>query len=214
MARASVNHGAAQMPSWPATCVVVQTPSGYAASPPMSSTRSERSSKPCSAAKNGTCVVPACVMSGPSPDTAALRMRSCCTSQPTTSVSTLMPVFSANGFSKVSMSFLGSGPLGMIHSRTVWPLRLSVPVAAVLELELESSSSPPQAPTPTASTRAARAHAIHEILRTVFLSSYENGFGGERHCTGPTDLLARDHPLAGAVAVEPRTINSTGSVTG
>jgi hypothetical protein len=145
----------------------------------MSPTRSERSSNPCSAAKNGTCVVPAWVTSGPSPETAALRMRSCITSQPTTSVSTLMPVFAVNGSSSLSMSFLGSGPLGMIQSRTVWPLRLSGPDAALLALELEpESSSPPQAPTPTASARAATAHAIHEILlRTVpFLSSLQKRF--------------------------------------
>ena len=79
------------------------------------------SSKPPSAAKNGTCVVPACVMSGPSPETAALRMRSNCTSQPTTSVSTLTPVFSVNGFRSASMSSLGFGPLGMIQSLTVPP---------------------------------------------------------------------------------------------
>ena len=145
----------------------------------MSSTRPERSSKPCSAAKNGTCVVPACVMSGPSPETAALRMRSCCTSQPTTSVSTLTPVFAVNGSSSLSMSFFGSGPLGMIHSRTVCPLRLSGPVAALLEPEPEpESSSSPQAPTPTASTRAAKAHAIHEILlgTVPFLSSLQKRF--------------------------------------
>src|SRR5215207_198183 len=188
MARASVNHGTDQVPSWPSTSVVAQTPSGYAPAPPTSSTRSDRSSNPCSAAKNGTCVVPACVTSGPSPETAALRMRSCCTSQPTTSVSTLMPVFAVNGSNSASMSFLGSGPLGMIHSRTVWPLRASVPDAALLALEPEpaSSSSPPQAPTPTASTRAARAHAIHEILLLTvpFLSSLQ-----KRFCSSsPTDL--------------------------
>ena len=79
------------------------------------------SSNPPSAAKNGTWVVPACVTSGASPETAALRMRSNCTSQPTTSVSTLMPVFSVNGFRSASMSSLGFGPLGMIQSLTVPP---------------------------------------------------------------------------------------------
>ena len=121
MARASVNHGSAHVPSRPTTCVVCHTPFGYAASPPTSSVCFEMSSKPPSAAKNGTCVVPACVTSGPSPEIAALRMRSNCTSQPTTSVSTLTPVFSVNGFRRASMSSLGFGPLGMIQSRTVPP---------------------------------------------------------------------------------------------
>ena len=78
------------------------------------------------------------------------------------------------------MSFLGSGPLGMIHKRTVCPLRLSSPDAPVLALEFDEpeSSSSPQAPTPTASTRAIRAQAIHVILlRTVlFLSSLRKRF--------------------------------------
>ena len=79
------------------------------------------SSKPPSAAKNGTCVVPACVTSGPSPEIAELRMRSNCTSQPTTSTLTLTPFFCSNGLTRASMSGLGLGPLGMIHSRTVPP---------------------------------------------------------------------------------------------
>jgi hypothetical protein len=109
-------------------------------------------------------------MSGPSPETAALRMRSCWTSQPTTSVSTLIPVLAVNGANSLSMSFLGSGPLGMIQSRTVSPRRLAaLELSCVLEL-LEPESSSPQAATPTASTRARAAHAIHVILlRTVSL---------------------------------------------
>ena len=116
-----MNHGIAHVPSWPTTWVVFHTPSAYASSPPMSSTRLERSSKPPSAAKNGTWVVPACVTSGPSPETAALRIRSSCTPQSTTSTSTLIPVFSVNGTSDASMSSLGWGPFGMIHSFTVVP---------------------------------------------------------------------------------------------
>ena len=73
----------------------------------MSLTRLERSSKPPSAAKNGTWVVPACVMSGPSPETAALRMRSNWTSQPTSSTLTLIPVFAVNGATVFSMSGTG-----------------------------------------------------------------------------------------------------------
>jgi 1,4-dihydroxy-2-naphthoate octaprenyltransferase len=44
-----------------------------------------------------------------------------------------MPVLSVNGFSAASMSSCGRGPLGMIHSFTVVPLRISLllPVAAL-----------------------------------------------------------------------------------
>jgi hypothetical protein len=120
--RASVNHGTAQVPSRPTTCVVAQMPGAYAPALPMSLTRSLRSSNPPSAAKNGTCVVPACVTSGPWPETAALRIRSNWTSQPTSSTLTSMPVRRSKGATIRSVSLTGSGPLFMTHSRTVCPL--------------------------------------------------------------------------------------------
>ena len=87
----------------------------------MSATRSLRFWKPPSAAKNGTWVVPACVTSGPWPETAAFLMRSSWTSQPTTSTLTLTPVWSSNGLTVFSMSACGCGPLGMIQKLTVVP---------------------------------------------------------------------------------------------
>src|SRR3954469_15663202 len=136
----------AQLRPWRTTWVVFQTPSAYAPEPPMSLTRSLRSAKPPSAAKNGTWVVPAWVMSGPSPETAALPKRAGWTPQSTASTSTLMPVFAVNGFSDASMSSLGCGPLGMIHTRTVVPGLMSdfAAFALVLLLDLVASSSPPQ----------------------------------------------------------------------
>src|SRR4051812_7362619 len=169
----------AHVPSWPTTWVVFQTPSAYAPEPPMSLTRSVRLLTPPSAAKNGTCVVPAWVMSGPSPETAALRMRSSWTPQSTTSTSTLIPVFSVNGFSDASMSSLGCGPLGMIHTRTVVPGLMSDLAAfvSVLLLELLELSSPPHPEYTRAPTRtAAIASRIAYLLR--ILSSFsKNGFG-------------------------------------
>src|SRR5919109_4671418 len=116
----------------------------------MSPTRSERSSNPPSAAKNGTCVVPAWVTSGASPETAAFRIRSNWTSQPTSWTFTSMPVFFSNGLMISSVSPTGSGPLFMIQNRTE---------AFLVELPLPPplSSSPPaaataQTPIPIATT--------------------------------------------------------------
>src|SRR3954469_253691 len=106
------------------------------------------SSKPPRAAKNGTCVVPACVTSGASPETAALRMRSNCTSQPTTSVWTLTPVLSSKGLTRASMSSFGFGPLGMIQSLTVPPSLAWSPLVLLL--------LPPSSPQPTTPTDSAR----------------------------------------------------------
>ena len=89
--------------------------------PPISSTRSLRSVNPPSAAKNGTCVVPACVMSGPSPETAALRMRSNWTSQPTSCTSTFTPVLAVNGATIFCRSSFGLGEFGIVQSVSVTP---------------------------------------------------------------------------------------------
>ena len=81
-----------------------------------------RSLKPPSAAKNGTWVVPACVMSGPSPETAALRMRSNWTSQPTSCTSTFTPVLAVKGATIFCRSSFGLGELGIVQSVSVAPL--------------------------------------------------------------------------------------------
>ena len=130
------------------------------------------SSKPPSAAKNGTCVVPACVTSGASPETAALRMRSNCTSQPTTSVWTLTPVFCSNGLSRASMSSFGFGPLGMIQSLTVPPSLAWSPCLVVVLLPLSS----PQATRPTASARTAMTSAATGAILRRICSSPPSGY--------------------------------------
>ena len=116
-----MNHGTDHTPFRPASCVVAQTPGAYALRPPIRSTRLARFSKPLSAAKYGTCVVPACVMSGASPEIAAFVMRWNCTSHPTSRTSTLMPVERSNGARMRFMSPTGSGPLFMIHMVSVVP---------------------------------------------------------------------------------------------
>ena len=128
-----MNHGTAHVPSWPCTCVVFQMPSAYAPLPPISSTRSLRSVNPPSAAKNGTCVVPAWVMSGPSPATAALRMRSNWTSQPTSCTSTFTPVLAVNGSTIFCRSSFGCGEFGIVQSVSVTPFCSGAsPCAALL----------------------------------------------------------------------------------
>ena len=141
----------------------------------MSSTRSLRSVKPPSAAKNGTWVVPACVMSGPSPETAALRMRSNWTSQPTSCTSTFTPVLAVNGSTIFCRSSFGLGELGIVHS---------VRVDALLELlglrglgggglgRCRCLSSPPQATRAAGASTSAIADAtIASLLGTGFSSS-------------------------------------------
>ena len=89
--------------------------------------------KPPSAAKNGTCVVPAWVTSGPSPETAALRMRSNWTSQPTSCTSTFTPVLAVKGSTIFCRSSFGLGELGIVQSVNVTPFcscSVLLPVAA------------------------------------------------------------------------------------
>ena len=138
-------------------------PGAYEDAPPIWLTLSCRFSNPPRAAKNGTCVVPACVTSGPSPETAALRMRSNWTSQPTSSTLTLIPVWAVKGWSVFSMSGTGCGPLFMIHSVTV-PLGFFAAVLAPLSL-LELSSPPQAATTRAVATKSAIAQAIASLLR-------------------------------------------------
>src|SRR3954454_13961403 len=142
-------------------------PGAYAPLPPMSLMRPLRPPKPLSAAKNGTWVVPACVTSGPPPETAALRMRSNWTSQPTSSTLTLTPVWRSNACTMRCVSWTGCGPLFMTHRRMVEPFCSAAGLAAGLLLELLSSLLPPQA----ATTRAIAAAAIHAgaaiFLRTI-----------------------------------------------
>src|SRR3954468_17143381 len=200
----------AHVPSWPTTWVVFQTPSAYAPEPPMSLTRSVRSLNPPSAAKNGTCVVPAWVMSGPSPETAALRMRSSWTPQSTTSTSTLMPVFSVNGFSDASMSSLGCGPLGMIHTRTVVPGLMSdlAALLLVLLLALVASSSPPHPEYTRAPTRTAAIDSRIAYLRTILLLLQKRFRYYAWHCVG--NLFAAVTPYVSVRGrVEPRRTSST-----
>src|SRR3954454_9102324 len=155
-------------------------PGAYAPLPPMSLMRPLRSPKPLSAAKNGTCVVPACVTSGPPPETAALRMRSNWTSQPTSSTLTLTPVWRSNAFTMRWVSSTGCGPLFMTHRRMVEPFFRAVGCALCVEPALLSLPLPPQA----ATARARKAAAIHAmtagLLRTISLSSCENDFGSRR----------------------------------
>src|SRR3954447_15081766 len=133
----------------------------------MSSTRSLRSANPPSAAKNGTWVVPAWVMSGPSPETAALRMRSNWTSQPTSSTLTLTPVFAVNGAISLSRSSFGLGELGIVQSVRVTPFWSWLAwLVGLLLLVLELS--PPQAATAVASPSATAAAAA-SLERTIFL---------------------------------------------
>src|SRR5262245_35495974 len=149
----------------------------------MSSTRSLRLLKPPSAAKNGTWVVPACVMSGPSPETAALRMRSNWTSQPTSCTSTFTPVLAVNGAIIFSRSSFGLGELGIVQSVRVAVLSscgsLDALFAAGVELELLLSSPPQATMAAGASTNAIADATTASLLRTrVFLLRVDkNGFG-------------------------------------
>src|SRR4051794_8468443 len=134
------------------------------------------SSNPPSAAKNGTWVVPACVTSGPSPETAALRIRSSWTSQPTSSTLTLIPVFCSNGATIFSVSATGLGPLFMIQRRTVCPLRsfagalLALALALALDLVPLSSSLLPHAATMSDNTvRATATTTVARLLRISLL---------------------------------------------
>src|ERR1700712_3603668 len=144
----------------------------------MSATRPPRFWKPPSAAKNGTWVVPACVTSGPWPETAAFLMRSSWTSQPTTSTLTLTPVWSSNGLTVFSMSACGCGPLGMIQKLTVVPfLRALALAAGVLgALSLLSLLVPPQAETTKATMTSTSHEAVASFLRMFALLLRENDF--------------------------------------
>jgi hypothetical protein len=122
--------------------------------PPIWPTLPSRSLKPPRAAKNGTCVVPACVTSGPVPETAALRMGSSWTSQPTTCTLTLMPVCAVKGASSWLRSFLGSGLLGIVHIVSV-TFCLAAVDAVLLPALLSELSEPPQAASPNAPTAIA-----------------------------------------------------------
>ena len=77
-------------------------------SPPMSATAREYQAKAPERGENGTCVVPACVKSGHSPETAALRMRSSGT--PSTTSRRLDAGYRANGARARLMSSCGCGP--------------------------------------------------------------------------------------------------------
>src|SRR3954447_25061770 len=124
--------------------------------------------KPPSAAKNGTCVVPAWVMSGPEPDTAALRMRSNWTSQPTSWTSTLMPVLAVNGATSFCRSGTGWGELGIVHSVSVTPRwSFGAPPLAACLLDVLPESEPPQAATARARTEATAAGTIADLMRTT-----------------------------------------------
>src|SRR5690242_17338221 len=149
----------------------------------MSPTRSLRLLKPPSAAKNGTCVVPACVMSGPSPETAALRMRSNWTSQPTSSTFTFTPVLAVNGAIILSRSSFGLGEFGIVQSVRVVPFwsagSFEALFAAGVELELLLSSPPQATMAAGASTNAIADETTASLLRTrVFLLRVDkNDFG-------------------------------------
>src|SRR4051794_17325305 len=170
------------------------------------------SENPPSAAKNGTCVVPAWVTSGPLPETAALRMRSSWTSQPTTCTLTLMPVCAVNGSSSFCRSPVGLGLLGMVHIVRV-TFCLAGPEAALLLL-LSDLLLPPQAATAMAAvtTRAIAAGATAILLGTIFSSfGNKNVFGSRLRET--TVCLGGGRHLLGGAALEPRATSSTGSVT-
>src|SRR5688500_11382030 len=146
----------------------------------MSFTRSARSTNPPSAAKKGTCVVPACVTSGPLPETAALRIRSNCTSQPTSWTWTSIPLSFSNGLTISSVSPTGSGPLFMTQNRTC---------ALSFESPPEPSSSPPadataHTPPPTTSTAVS---AISSLLIASLLLALVRQFRAlvqKRFCSG------------------------------
>ena len=131
--------------------------------------------KPPSAAKNGTCVVPACVMSGPSPETAALRMRSNWTSQPTSCTSTFTPVLAVKGSTIFCRSSFGLGELGIVQSVRVTPfceLLVSLRGVAGGGLVAALSSSPPQATRAAGASTSAIADAtIASLLGTGYSSS-------------------------------------------
>ena len=77
------------------------------------------------------------------------------------------------------MSAFGSGPLGMIHSRTCWPFRSVRSADDDLRAADDdaSSSSPPQAATTSASARTVDSIAtIHEILLARLSSSLQKRF--------------------------------------
>src|SRR6185312_14053459 len=171
----------------------------------MSATRLLRFWKPPRAAKNGTWVVPACVTSGPWPETAAFLMRSSWTSQPTTSTLTLTPVWSSNGLTVFSMSACGCGPLGMIQKLTVVPffraLALAAGVLAALSVLL---LLPPQAETTKATMTATSHQAVASFLRMFALLLRENDFGYGRsrrgsRCRPPPPCEAPD----GGAVVDP-----------
>src|SRR4051794_37238367 len=133
----------------------------------MSLTWFDRSWKPPSAAKNGTWVVPAWVTSGPEPETAALRMRSNWTSQPTSCTLTFTPVLAVNGLISCSRSGTGLGELGIVHSVSVTPRCSFVPALAAFDELLELLSDPPQAVTADARASATAAAATANLLRTT-----------------------------------------------
>src|ERR1700760_4751002 len=93
-------------------------------------------------------------------------MRSSWTSQPTSSTLTLTPVFCSNGATILRVSATGFGPLFMIHSRTVWPLRLLAGVVPAFVFAPPASSLL----LPHAATRndnTARATAIRAVIRLL-----------------------------------------------
>ena len=159
----------------------------------MSATRSLRFWKPPSAAKNGTWVVPACVTSGPWPETAAFLMRSSWTSQPTTSTLTLTPVWSSNGLTVFSMSACGCGPLGMIQKLTVVPFFRALVAGLLALVVVLSLLLPPQAETTRATMTATSHEAVASFLRMFALLLRENDFGDGRSRLGPGAVR---HPLA------------------
>src|SRR3954464_13867735 len=105
-------------------------------------------------------------MSGPSPETAALRMRSNWTSQPTSWTLTFTPVLAVKGATIFSRSSFGLGELGIVHSVRVTPFCSWSPVAALAFVGAdELLSLPPHA----ATTRAIAAVAIASFVRTSTL---------------------------------------------
>src|ERR671930_1752860 len=172
-------------------------PLAYAPAPPIWLTYGLRSWNPSSAAKNGTCVVPACVMSGPVPETAEFLMRSNCTSQPTSLTFTFTPVCCSNGFRMRCVSSTGCGPLFITHIVTVAPRMFLAGAAAGLD---DFLSLPPQAATTSASATLATSNMKRRVLLRLVISSpppLENVYG---ELNLGASLL---EPLPGSTSYEP-----------
>src|SRR4051794_12634554 len=120
-------------------------------------------------------------MSGPLPDTAALRMRSNWTSQPTSCTLTFTPVLAVNGAMIFCRSSSGLGELGIVQSVNVTPRWSCCPWAAepVGFFELLLLLSPPHAVKATESTSAIADATTANLLRTgvLLLRVDKNGFG-------------------------------------